>query len=460
MPRDRDWVDYANLASNVVQNVQLSSINDKMRQMAELELHKEYRVQQEAVVAQRENMLRDAVFYYAEQLRDVEEILSQNPVDAYVRASFLKVTYDRMPQFSASGFRNYEDKERLANVKRAYDRFIRECASRLKPDELEKADRCISHIAERDDLLRLIEAQKKKEGLGIDRQSLHARRAAKEAELCEVHAQQARNACPLWLGACVFVGVVCLVLAAIVFFFGVIVTALAAPPVETSALLTAIVLGIAGLFLVLMFSRSRYSQLKTELAERHRTIEHEIGLLWEDARQVEAVANECKPLYEQFGEADVQGYRKLLAERDELLVQVVGDAAKSLVQRQQPREKIETAPTRDVTGVYVFGPHLPPHGYCTPSVETAIEEFRRFGLISPQTHDYAEMLNELVGMGYTFFHKKASGNIEVVGKIPPQTTVEGQQRAAKYLGLEKHERVQYRSTPTATPTQTTVELVL
>lgn len=74
MPRDRDWFDYANLASNVIQNAQLSSLNDKMSQLAELELQKEYREQQESAVAHCENILREAVFFYTEQLRDVAAV--------------------------------------------------------------------------------------------------------------------------------------------------------------------------------------------------------------------------------------------------------------------------------------------------------------------------------------------------------------------------------------------------
>jgi hypothetical protein len=219
-------------------------------------------------------------------------------------------------------------------------------------------------------------------------------------------------------------------------------------------------LGIVGFGLVLTFSRSRYLRLKAELAKRHKTIEHEIGLLREDARQVEAVANECQPLHEQFGEADVQGYRKLLAERDELLVQVVGDAAKSFVQRQEPRKRIETAPSRDRTGVYVFGPMLPVEGYAAPSVEQTIENFRRYGLIDPQTHDRAGLLDQLVGAGYTFIISNQQGDVEVLGKMPIRTTPEGRDRAMEYLGLETHESVQYRSTPTARPVPMNVGHVL
>jgi hypothetical protein len=165
-------------------------------------------------------------------------------------------------------------------------------------------------------------------------------------------------------------------------------------------------------------------------------------------------------LYAKFGTADVQGYRALLAERDELLVKVAGDAAKSFVQRHEPRKRIETAPTRDTTGVYVFGPMLPAEGYAVPSVEQAIENFRRYGLIDPQTHDRAGLLDQLVRAGYTLFIKNQQGDVEVFGKVPIRTTPEGRDDAMEYLGLETHESVQHRSTPTARPVLTQVGHVL
>lgn len=149
MPRDRDWVDYANLASNVAQNFQLEGINSKMRQLGELELLKQYREQQESAVAHCEDILREAVFFYTEQLRDVKELANKNPQQAYIRANHLKGTYERMPQFSSSGFRKFEDKERLANVQRTCDRLIRECAARLEPDapEIKDSDTMLDELA-------------------------------------------------------------------------------------------------------------------------------------------------------------------------------------------------------------------------------------------------------------------------------------------------------------------------
>ena len=46
MAKERDFIDYANTAANVVQVAQLNSINNKMQQMAAAMAEKEYREQQ------------------------------------------------------------------------------------------------------------------------------------------------------------------------------------------------------------------------------------------------------------------------------------------------------------------------------------------------------------------------------------------------------------------------------
>lgn len=112
------------------------------------------------------------------------------------------------------------------------------------------------------------------------------------------------------------------------------------------------------------------------------------------------------------------------------------------------------------SGVYIFGPDLPVNGYPAPSVEKAIENFRRYGLIDPQTRDAVELMDQLVGMGYTFFFKKYPGEVEVVGKVPVRTTPEGQERASQYLGLERHTKVQYRSSTQGNSQQMDVDYVL
>lgn len=111
------------------------------------------------------------------------------------------------------------------------------------------------------------------------------------------------------------------------------------------------------------------------------------------------------------------------------------------------------------TGVYVFGPDLPSKGYNAPDLETIVDNFRRYGMITPQASG-VDMLNDLTQMGYTFFFKKDAANVEVIGPIPAHTTKEGQERAAQYLGLDRKEKVQYRQTPTSSPQEMLVDYVL
>lgn len=112
------------------------------------------------------------------------------------------------------------------------------------------------------------------------------------------------------------------------------------------------------------------------------------------------------------------------------------------------------------SGVYVFGPEMPVEGYAAPSVEKAIENFRRYGLIDPQTRDDAGLMDQLVSAGYTFFLKKHPGEVEVIGKVPVRTTPEGQEQASQYLGLERHTKVQYRSNPRGNSREMDVDYVL
>lgn len=128
-----------------------------------------------------------------------------------------------------------------------------------------------------------------------------------------------------------------------------------------------------------------------------------------------------------------------------------------LLEADQPEAETSAG---DRTGVYVFGPYLPDEGYSTPSIETAIEEFRRYEIIGKNVKDSAMMLNNLVAMGYTFLLKKEPGQVEVIGNVPVRTTPDGAERAKQYLGLEDDQIVQYRSRPDGTSKQIDVKYVL
>ena len=345
----RDWVDYTNLAANVVQTAQLDGINSKMRQMAELELQKEYREQQEVAVAKCEDLLRDAVFFYSEQLRDLEEIASQNPAAAYIRGSHLKRTYEDMPQFKSSGFRKFEDKERLANVQRTYDRFIRESASRMNSEELQKCKQCVEHIFDRDELLTLISVQDQAEDLERDRATLPEKQAAKQAELQKLNAEQQRNnASTIWTTrgslAAMVAGVAFGGTALIIFIIGNYKLS------ETNSTSLDFVAGsilfgvLSGLSLLVMkgLKTAPCLLLHQELSKQIATVESDIGTMCQAVSKKEAEFKRHRALYTKFGTANPDAYRQMLSDRDTLLTQMLGDFAKDLTERNQPRRDVES----------------------------------------------------------------------------------------------------------------------
>lgn len=131
-----------------------------------------------------------------------------------------------------------------------------------------------------------------------------------------------------------------------------------------------------------------------------------------------------------------------------------------LLEADQPSHSGGQVSAGDPTGVYVFGPELPKEGYAVPDIETAVQDFRRYGII-PQDEDSATMLDELVNLGYAFLLKKSPDEVEVISQaLPVQTTPEGAERASQFLGLERKSRVQYRKTPRSSSKQLDVDYVL
>ena len=131
MAPKRDFIDYANTVAKIKTAAELGGINDRMRQLAALERDKAFRQNEEDSILKREETLREAVFFYSEKLRDLEDGKAANtPVVTYILARQLKTSYERMPSFSSGGFRQFDDKQRLGDVQRGYDRIIAESAAK------------------------------------------------------------------------------------------------------------------------------------------------------------------------------------------------------------------------------------------------------------------------------------------------------------------------------------------
>ena len=345
MARDRDWVDYTNLAANVAQTAQLGGINSKMQQLAELEGERDMRQQQEAARAAFEDSIREAVFTYGEQLRDVEELASQNPVAAYIRANHLKRLYAAISQFKASNFRNYDDKERLANIQRGCERLIGDCARRLKTDELEASDRCVDYAFERKELIQLISVQEKREQLEVQQKRLSKSLLRQQASLEQIKEALRSLNRPAWLKACRLLffmsaavsilsilalacGAICLLLAIGMSIFGEKdFTGFSWSELWPSQAVALAQIGVS-VFLLKLCKRSGYERRKDELAKQAAALEFVIANRNQEVARREAEINEHQSLYTKFGTASSDDYRNMLRERDTLMKHMLGSFVK------------------------------------------------------------------------------------------------------------------------------------
>ena len=439
MTPKRGWVDYAILGANAVQIAQLSSINSKMQEMMELELLDAYREQQAEAVAQLEDLLRDTVFFYAEQLRELEELAKGDPVAAYIRTKHLKYLYTYTPQFKANRFRNYEDKERLVNVQRGYDGLIRQSAQKLSPGDLEASDRCVTYIFEREKLVRLIEIQQKWKILADLKESVAKQIEPKLAALKKIKEEQQRTVRPFW--------------------------------------------------------KTIFEGGKSELDKQADAIELEIRSLNQDVeKRTDAgfgaglagtnVFNRYNPFLNKHRDVNSDAYKELLRERDNLMKRLLGEFVRSLMgddcfdsltiespptgQQNQlisdclpsVNPDIELAQSALVewinfgsenTNVCIFGPRLPSGSYCADSLVTAFTQLKKWEFVpAPFPMHYAHSVRYDVDSfskhGYTFIIKDISGKIEVVGSVPIDAPTTAKVKATEYLDIELPQKVQCRET--------------
>ncbi len=427
MAPKRDWVDYTNLAANVIQTAQLGGINSKLRQMAEIEAMKEYREQQEAAVAKCEDLLREVMFFYSEQLRDVEEIAKSSQVAAYIRANYLKCLYKDTPQLKASRFRKYEDKERLSNMQRAYDGFIRQIAQQLSPDDFESSDRCITYILEREKLVQLITAHEKWEGLAVLKVSVAKQVAPKLAALQKIKEEQLCNPRPWWK---------------------------------------------------LIFDHG-----KTELDIQAEAIELEIDLINQAVTKAEAGFSETEinhysSFFKNFKEVKSDDYKNLLRERDTLIKRLLGGFATDLIgdncfdslnaksppneMQKQHAVRCDASVKSDVvaaqsalakwtpvsssrTGAYIFGPDMPAGGFFAKDLLDAFAKMEKTGFLRKGATKERGLVDWLVSRGYTFMIKVDPQNIEVIGSLPISLTSKEQENVVYFLGLNANDRVIHKA---------------
>lgn len=147
MAKQHDWIDYANLGSNLYQNVQLSGVNDKLSAMAAV-------AASEQAKTQREDKLREGVFQGQSSLNKLQSRQNENPAGVVAIAK-LNLIYLCRYNVTTASFSAFDDKERVQKVIDGFERLVNECSALLSPDQRLEAESCANYLAEQKELSQL-----------------------------------------------------------------------------------------------------------------------------------------------------------------------------------------------------------------------------------------------------------------------------------------------------------------
>ncbi len=167
-----NWVDKANLASNLFQNVQLSGVQSSLRTLAELDAERTRLVLNEQATSEREDRLRENIWMLENAFAPLMSDPATTPSAKYVMAKELQ---DSLPQLGVSTdrFRQFVDKDRVARFVNQVQQSMKEYGSRMSVQELGNADQYLRYQSEAKPLVDLVQKLQK----------LQSERNEKEREL-------------------------------------------------------------------------------------------------------------------------------------------------------------------------------------------------------------------------------------------------------------------------------------
>jgi hypothetical protein len=168
MKKERDWIDYANLASNVAQNLQLSRANQTLAGLERVTVERAVREQEQRDQDRRLDRLREHVSQIADDVASLQEHLRENPCAALALGLQIKSLLEKHNVTTAS-FRQWEDKDRLKDVQKGLESVCEQSTALLTDPQKEDAVKCATYLAERDALNQLIGLQRKKEAFDSGR---------------------------------------------------------------------------------------------------------------------------------------------------------------------------------------------------------------------------------------------------------------------------------------------------
>jgi hypothetical protein len=142
-----NWVDKANLASNVVQNIQLQGVHSTLQALGALQAQKIRLDLNEQQVREREDRLRDHVWQMEQAFESVLRDASTTPCAIHVLA---KQVLDGMTQYkvTASSFRAFNDKDRLGQFMHKLQQAVEESTAKMSPEQQSDTERFLRYQSE------------------------------------------------------------------------------------------------------------------------------------------------------------------------------------------------------------------------------------------------------------------------------------------------------------------------
>ena len=417
MAKQRDWIDYANLGSNLFQNLQLSGVQDKLGAMASV-------AALEQAKTEHEDRLRESVFEADTLLRELRTRPDTERAGVLALATFTVATFKWNDVTSAS-FRSFEDKERLRTVLQGFKALVGECESKLSADERAEALLCARYM-ENTEVKVAVPAE-------LTEQLRKAQQDLSELTTTEKLGSSTsgeRHALSDW-------GVVGFLFGLLLLFIG----AMEKPgPKELDGGASSVVIEIgvtlcalSGVALVLAF----VAIVKHKHAPQTRK-------RLDDAAEAKRVKpskeEEVKAIEQRMKNAITEQRITLERKRDALMAKVLQlkEGRNPFVASAASQTSESDAPPRETSGVWVFGPPpMPDQGAAFGDLAHMLSSLQRYGLhqLQPRSED---SIDELIQRGFTIIEKNNSGETQVfANRLSLKVKASAVKQVMAYLGVDE-----------------------
>jgi hypothetical protein len=162
MAKERDWIGYANLASNVTQNFQLGHANRTLEGLERAATERRLDEQQQRLKEEGENRLREHIFQIDDNVDGLQRHLRERPCAALALALEMGGILEKN-NVSTASFREWEDKVRMKKVLQGLEDVRIKSTALLTAAERGNAEKCAKYRIEMPDLDQLISVQSEKE---------------------------------------------------------------------------------------------------------------------------------------------------------------------------------------------------------------------------------------------------------------------------------------------------------